>query len=182
MPTTVEVTLYSFDELSEKAQEKAIERLSDINIDCRWWDSTYEDAAAIGLEITEFDTYRGTIDGSLGYSLPGACRAIRDIHGKGCDTRKTARLYLDKYVQAFKQSDRDLCPEAGSDLWTDVEWFHEFANTEAAEAVKEEFRKALLEDYLSILRHEYDYQTDREAIVETICANDYLFTESGKLY
>jgi len=37
------------------------------------------------------------------------------------------------------------------------------------------------EEYLSLLRQEYEYLTSKDAIVETIQANDYEFTEEGKL-
>lgn len=42
--------------------------------------------------------------------------------------------------------------------------------------------KMLLEDYLSILEKEYEYLTSREAIEETIRANEYEFTEDGELF
>ena len=41
--TTVK-TVYSFDELGEDAQEKAIENLYDLNIDYDWWEFVFEDA------------------------------------------------------------------------------------------------------------------------------------------
>lgn len=44
------------------------------------------------------------------------------------------------------------------------------------------FARALSEEYLSILRQEYDYQTSEEAIKGTIEANDYDFTEDGKIF
>lgn len=44
------------------------------------------------------------------------------------------------------------------------------------------FLRKLRHCYLAILNDEYDYQTSREAIVETIKANDYEFTITGQLY
>ena len=43
------------------------------------------------------------------------------------------------------------------------------------------FLEQLLQDYLCLLRQEYEYQTSSEAIKETIICNDYEFTESGEL-
>ncbi len=54
----VTIKLYEFDELSERAQEEAIEKLSDINVDYDWWKYVYEDAERIGLKINEFDLER----------------------------------------------------------------------------------------------------------------------------
>jgi len=47
---------------------------------------------------------------------------------------------------------------------------------------EDEFLLSLCEDYRMILQREYDYLTSEEAIIETIKANDYDFTEDGKLY
>jgi hypothetical protein len=48
--------------------------------------------------------------------------------------------------------------------------------------VERDFQKALLEDYLVILRKEYEYLTSEEAIKETIKANDWRFSAGGKLH
>ncbi len=39
-----ETKVYPFDELTEDAQEKAVENLAEINVDYGWWDATYDDA------------------------------------------------------------------------------------------------------------------------------------------
>jgi type I restriction-modification system DNA methylase subunit len=49
-------TLYTFDELSETAKEKALEVYRDINLNFDWWDGTYEDAKNIGLKIDDIFT------------------------------------------------------------------------------------------------------------------------------
>ena len=43
-----------------------------------------------------------------------------------------------------------------------------------------EYLKSILEDYRIMLSKEYDYLTGKEAIVETILANDYEFSEKGE--
>ena len=48
--------------------------------------------------------------------------------------------------------------------------------------MSEEFLKSLLEDYRIILENEYEYLTSKEAILETIEANDYEFTADGTIY
>lgn len=49
------------------------------------------------------------------------------------------------------------------------------------ETSMEDFLKELLNDYLTLLKKEWEYATSRAAIVETIEANSYEFTEDGKL-
>ena len=46
--------IYTWDELNEKQQEKAIEKLWDLNVDYDWWDGVYEDASSVGLTISGF--------------------------------------------------------------------------------------------------------------------------------
>lgn len=57
-----------------------------------------------------------------------------------------------------------------------VKWQHKHGEDNEAEFLKE-----LLQEYLSILSNDYDYLTSREAIVETINANEYEFYEDGRM-
>lgn len=177
---TTETTVYTFDEPSERSQQRALERLSELNVDQDWWDSIYEDAARVGIDIDEFDTYHGTINGKLTLDLLDSCKLIRANHGKNCETFKTAKQYLNTYIAAFKEwlplQDKEDC-----ESWKPKHWLAEFSYSDEAEEVANDFRRALLEDYLSILRREYDYLTSEEAIKESIEANGYEFTEDGDL-
>lgn len=186
MPVTRTITLYRFDELSEEAQETALSSLYDVNVDYCWWDSTYVDAHDIGLKIEEFDVDRGTIRGKLNEYLLDVCKSIRKDHGKDCDTFKTAASYHKQYIAAFvkwyvshETVVQQLDPSASH--WKRKDWLAEFKSEDEALEVEADFMKALLEDYLIILRNEYKYQTSREQIIESIKANDYLFTELGRL-
>ncbi len=51
----IQLKLYQFSELSEKAQKKAVADHQDFNVNYRWWDNVYEDAKTVGLRITGFD-------------------------------------------------------------------------------------------------------------------------------
>lgn len=175
-----ETTVYNFEELSDDAQRKALENLWDLNVDYDWWDSTYEDAARIGLKITEFDTYHGIIDGELTEYLLDCCKLIRREHGKECETFKTAAEYLDTYIKAFKEW-LPLQDKEDYEHWKVVNWLEEFRFSDEADEITRDFTKALLEDYLIILRREYDYLTSEESVKESILANEYEFTEDGKL-
>jgi hypothetical protein len=191
MPTTVQITVYKFDELPKEAQEKAIEKLWDLNVDHDWWDSTYEDAKEIGLEITEFDTYRKTISGKLNEFLLDSCKAIRKNHSVNCDTFKTAKNYLLAYIAAFnkwrsvewqKNFIRNIHNENEYDQWKLVDRLAEFKYSDEAQEIEDDYKKALLEDYLLILCKEYDYRTSREQIIESIRTNDYNFTLDGSIF
>ena len=47
---TVTINLFNFNELNEKAKEKALNKLRDINLEDNWWQFTYEDAKNIGFD------------------------------------------------------------------------------------------------------------------------------------
>ena len=183
MPTTRTVTVYKFDELSEQAQQKALEKLYDINVDHDWWESIYEDAETVGIRITEFELDRNKIRGHLTENLLEAFKLVRRNHGKDCETFKTAKHYLGEYIQAFirwhdKESRQDDAP---SD-WNKVTWLREFAyEYEGYDELAKDYLNSILEDYLIILRKEYEYQTSKEQIIETIQANEYEFHEDGSL-
>lgn len=162
---TKTINVYSFDELSEDAKEKAISKFEDINVSYSWWESTYEDAENVGVKITSFDTYRQSIDGNfLLSSFEVAANIIRD-HGEMCETYKTAQKFLD-------ESNTIGCkyPEMEGEEY----------ESEMME-LEDEFINSLLQDYLIMIRNEYEYQTSEEAIIETIKANEYEFDESGNI-
>ncbi len=168
-------TVYSFDELNDEAKENAISRFCDINIDHEWWDWTYEDAARIGLKITSFDCGRGnSINGEFTESADECADMILADHGADCETFKTASAYLSsrgELVARFSDGvDTDIVAEENE---------HDFDRE--CDELDREFKRGLLEDYLTILRQEYEYLTSDEAIIETIRVNEYEFDADGNL-
>ncbi len=88
---TVRTKVYKFDELSEQAKRVAIDKLSCINVEFDWWDSTYEGAKNIGLEITGFDLDRNRhADGHFTLAANEVAANIFRDHGDMCETYKTA--------------------------------------------------------------------------------------------
>lgn len=170
---TKTINLYEFDELSESAKEKAIQNLSDINVDYEWWDFIFEDAKRIGIKITEFDTDR-YCRGEFIKDFEEIVSSIQQEHGKDCDTYKTAvQFEQEKTALVAKYSD-------GENL-SEVVYENEDDFDQDCDELEKEFLKSLLEDYRIMLRKEYEYLTSCEAIIETIKANEYTFTEDGKL-
>jgi hypothetical protein len=181
MPTTRTITVYKFNELSEQAQHKALEKFWDINVDHDWQEHLFEDASSIGVKITEFDLDRNRIKGNLTKNTPEAFKLARK-HGKDTEIFRTAQCYLDKYIQAFiqwyeKESQRDGAPSE----WSRADWLREFAHYDDAYVVIKDYSHSILEDYLIILRREYEHLTSREQIIESIQANGYEFYEDGSL-
>ena len=183
-------TLYTFDELPEDIKEKAIEKCYYINIDCGWdwWENVYEDAENIGLKIEAFDIDRGSyVRGKLtDYTLNVAEKVLKD-HGEMTETYKLAEQYIqDRKERTTKlmaeqcQYESECLCVPGYDI-EEIEWGYHEIDENDYEEINVEFERALKEEYLSILRREYDYLTSEEAIIETIQANEYEFDEDGNL-
>jgi hypothetical protein len=161
----IEIKLYKFNELSEQAKQKAIENLSDINVECDWWESTYEDAERIGLKITGFDLDRNRhATGELMLSPSEICANIIRDHGEQCETYKLAENFLKEFKPIFAEH---FQTEEGEYKLIELE---------------NDFLQNLLNAYSIMLQNESEYLQGKEAIIETIQANDYDFTEDGKLY
>jgi hypothetical protein len=166
------VNLYTFDELSDSAKEKARDWYRNGALDYDWWDYLYEDAARIGLKITEFDLgNRKHIKGRLTATVGTVCQRIMAEHGTGCDTYKLAEAW------AAKSDGLTALLEAKCDDEAEEERDKLEAEQEANEA---EFEQALLEEYFSLLDKEYEYLNSNEQVDESIRINEYTFTESGK--
>lgn len=163
---TIEIKLYKFSELPEEAKEKAIEKLSNINVDYNWWEGVYEDAEQIGLKLTGFDIGRGNYcEGELQECHTTVAENILEQHGKDCETYKTAKSFLDELNELTGQHENiEDCPE------------------DEIENLENNFLQSLLEDYRIMLQQEYEYRTSTEVVTEMIEANDYDFTEDGEIY
>lgn len=145
---TKTINVYNYQDLleNEDLKRKVLDKLSDINVDYGWWEFIIEDAENVGIKITGFDTYRGTISGDNYLSYAEIKLKILSDHGKTCETYKTVKSYdLRKLGE-------------GEDMF-----------------------QMLLENYLSILKKEYEYRTSEKSILESIESNGYEFDENGNL-
>jgi hypothetical protein len=168
---TKTINLYQFSELTEQAQEKAINKLYDINVDYQWYDFTEDDAHQIGLNIKEFDIERRSfVKGEFTLSASEVAQNIFNNHGEECETYKTAQNFMNHWQPIFNnymdENHKDYESGESESKMIDLE---------------DEFLQSLCEDYRIILTKEYEYLTSKEAIIETIEANEYDFDEEGNL-
>lgn len=166
-----EKKVYKFEELTEAQKEKAIEKLYDINVDFDWWQFVYEDAENIGLKITGFDIDRGSFcEGKFLLSANEVAQNILNNHGEICETYKTAKTFMEEWQPVFNEYMDEISPK-----------YESGESEDKLMELEDDFLKSLLEDYRIMLSKEYDYKTSKEAIIETINANDYEFDEEGNL-
>ncbi len=170
---TIETTVYTYDELSDTAKEKALEWVGECVYDIEYWDCIYDDAKSIGLKITSFDVDRSRhAKGAFITSAPEVAEAIITNHGENCESYKTAKAFLAERDEVVNAAPKDENGEFESE--------HELDNE--LDAIEAEFLRSLLEDYSIMLQKECDHLSSREYLEDMIHANEYTFTETGKRF
>ena len=172
---TIEINLYQFKELSKEAQQKAIEKNNDINVDYEWWNCTYDDALNIGLEIMSFDIYQKEIEVKLTIPLNESINKVLDEHSEDCKTYKVAKYFrecLDKINERHEEGEKSHVEIDGK----------EYDFDEEIENLERRYKTSISSKYLEMLETENDYLRTDEAIIETFEANEYDFTEAGEIY
>lgn len=172
---TIQTTVYTFDELSEGAKENAVNKLYDINVTYEWWDNTYYDAKTVGIKINGFDIDRGSyVQFDFINSAYDTAQQIVKEHGKDCQTYKDAEQFINEW-------DALVCKYSDGVKTDVVTQENEYDFDSEAYELEQEYKNDIEHEYLKTLRSEYEYLTSEEAIIETIEANEYEFTEDGKL-
>lgn len=153
----IKINIYTFDELDKKAKEKARQWFRESSYGDEWWDSIYEDAATIGLNITSFDLDRNRhAMGRLLSNTEIVAANIVKKHGDKTETHILAASFLKEFNKEKDEENR--------------------------EQMSEEFERSLLEEYAVILQRESEYLASDEAVDESIIANEYTFTKDGKRF
>ena len=156
------ISVYSYNELSDKAKENASQWYlegDDLNFQ---WENLQEDSKRIGLEL-KGETNRGYWSGSFITSALECAEDIMKEHGKDSETYKDAKEFYDK---AFPLSE--------------IEERSDEQENELSE-LEEDFLKILLEDYRILWKKEVKYCQSEEYIKETMELNDYEFDVNGKI-
>ena len=177
----ITVKVYAFAELSEAAQERALNAFRDINVEFNWWEDSYYTIRTagklIGLDIDRiyFDTDLYCIfDASYEY-VRGAVKAVKaefsratDLHEVAKDLQALQRRHfysLSCNVSSQRVSNSYSCFRFGEDYECDL--------------------GDIIDDFAYwawvLLRDEYEYLTSDEAVKEMIEANEYEFDEAGNL-
>jgi hypothetical protein len=161
------ICLYNYVELSADAQEKARDWYRD-GIDWEWWDSVYEDAETIGLQIDGFDLGWRSIKGKLTINPILVCRKILENHGNSTATHTLASSFLRKFTDLQNQA------VAYETLAIDLDKMED-----KRETLTKTFAIRLNACYLNMLQKEWEAIHSDELVAENILANDYEFLENG---
>lgn len=168
---TITKTVYTFDELSDDAKDRARDWYREGAPDYDWWEDVYYDAEQIGLRITGFDLDRNRY--AKGEMIEDAAECADRIianHGAQCDTYTLAEEYLQHRDEIIASAEHD---EDG-ELVDEYELDCQLDNLDA------EFLHDLLEAYSWHLQEEYEWLLSDKSVDENILINKYTFTADGE--
>lgn len=200
---TIETTVCKFDELSDRAKEKARDwyRQGALNYD--WWDSVYEDAAQCG-KILGIDLNQKPVklmNGSTrcdpaiyfsGFSSQGDGASFEGTYSHAENAPDAIRQHAPKDTDLHTIADRlkalqNTCAWHLEARITSPGQYHsvnaEMYNSEDSDTSAEMEIQDCMNDFASWiyrnLEREHDWLLSDEQVDESIRANDYEFTEEG---
>jgi hypothetical protein len=196
---TKEVKLYQFCELSETAKNNAINNLRDINTDGDYWfESIFDDAKEIGklmgIDISNI-YFRG-----FAYQGDGACFEGKYAYAK--NSVKAVKEYapedetLHAIVKGLYEIQKRYSYKINATVKHSGYYYHSMCTDleiylndngyllylpEKDDAAITELLCDFMDWIYKMLNTEFDYQSTNDAIIATIEANGYDFTEDGEL-
>ena len=180
----ITVKVYAFAELSNDAQERALNAFRYINVEYNWWEGSFDDIRAagglIGLDIGDihFDTDLYCIFDAHYRYVRGAVKAIQAEFPRTTDLHDVARKLQDLQKRHF-YSLSCAVKEGQSMNYYQCFRFGEDYECDLGDIIDDFAHWARI-----LLRDEYEWLTSDEAVkemIEAIEANGYEFTEDGKL-
>lgn len=171
---TVEIKLYEFKELDLLKQQEVLQKYCDVNVWDEWWDCTFDELKTLGIKVTGMDLYRKEIgiENIVSYEEI-AYNICHEFNGNSIYER--AIQFSIDFEALNRKYDVDnngfTFNEKNQDNYQDE-----------YDGLSFEFKVDLCSEILDWLNNEYDYLTSDEAIISTIEANEWMFTENGVRY
>ena len=186
------ITTYSYEELSEQAQKNARNWYREHGLDYEWYDSVYEDAkmcaALVGIEIDRiyFSGFWSQGDGACFEGAftykPGLLKAIkeyapndRELLGIAKELQKVRYKGITATVKHSGRYYHEMCTNIN--VYLDDGYVNEDIESEITDLLRDFMRWIYKR-----LEMEYEYLSSDESVAGSILANNYEFTEDGKIY
>ena len=177
----ITVKVYAFAELSDDAQERALNEFRDINLDFPWCCSTFDTLRTagklIGLDIDmiyfDIDSYC-MFDAYYRYAR-GAVKAVKAEFPRATDLHDVARNLQGLQRRHFYSLRCNVASQRDTNSYQCFR-FGEDYECDLGDIIDDFAHWAWI-----LLRDEYEYLTSDEAVKEMIEANEYEFDEDGKL-
>jgi hypothetical protein len=187
-----------FDELDERTQEKVLEKHGDINVDYDWWDFSLEgwkeDLEKLGIYKPEisFSGFWNQGDGASFTGSLGSNEVITFLKEK--KVLKKFRYLVDNIrrsnldisinferVSSHYSHENTCKTRLDWDVYGELNYDLVSSRANELEEYLEEWRLDTCHTIYKSLNDEYDYQTSREVVIETLEANEYEFDEEGDI-
>lgn len=208
-PTIIETTVYTFDELSDTAKEKARSEYREGMMNDDWYECTYEYAETIakilGIEVDtravprmdgKFNNHPKIFFSGFSSQGDGACFEGRYSYSKGW--RKKLKEYAPQDTELFRigmeleKAQRPSFYLCSARIKHSGHYNHSGCMSIEVECMdvspKQEWEEAItqaLRDFAdwiySSLEREYDYRMSDECVDENIKCNDYTFDADGSI-
>lgn len=168
----LKIVLHKFEELSDKSKRRVLAIMQEINLHGDWWRQTKDEAEAIGLQIIGFDVrQKQYVDGEFMKVPAEVAKLIIKEHAEGLKTYESAT----KYMEAKKELLDRVSNKDGSIPAKKAPEYEE-----ADVLLKGMFLKRLCDDYLAVIKEEYDFRVSNGAISEAL--EGFEFTGDGELF
>ena len=174
--------VYSFNELSEEAQERALNAFRCINVEYDWWDGAYDTICTagrlLGLDIGDihFDTDSYCIFNADYEYVRGAAKAVKAEFPQNTDLHKIASELQALQKRHFYSLSCAVTKGRTTNRYSCFRFGEDYECEDLGDIIDDFAHWARI-----LLRDEYEYLTSDDAVKETIEANGYEFTEAGKL-
>lgn len=185
----IEVTLYEYKELSDRAKKKARAWYNEFNLDYNWWEPVYEDAKAfakfLGIQIDSihFSGFSSQGDGACfnGTFRPEDVKTVEDFETEYLQEQEEVKVIHGRISKV-------KCPEdcrvniSVNGLYSHS---HSMRIDPSEEMERDEERELLsclrvFADWIyKTLETDYEYLISDENVEEELNSNEYLFLEDG---
>ena len=176
------VTVYSFAELSETAQERALNAFRGINVEFNWWEDSYDTIRTagelLGLDIGQihFDADLYCIFNADYEYVRGASAAVCKEFSWADDLCKVAKDLQDLQKRHFYSLSCAVTKGRSMNYYRCFRFGEDYECEDLGDIIDDFAHWARI-----LLRDECEWLTSDEAVKEMIEANEYEFDEAGNL-
>jgi hypothetical protein len=191
MPKVIKKTVYEFNELPEDIQDEVVEKLYDINVDYEWWDMdglldlSKSEMKERKISKREYGGLMFSYD-KLYFNIERGRSWYIQFERLVVNNENVFRKWLRIPKKLWEKVDYEF-PSPARNSSTTIEFSENYIYCDFTEKQQQILDRAKeifddkIDEALNILEKQYNYLTSREAIVETIEANEYWFNENGDI-
>lgn len=189
---TMELEVYSVDELAPEVKKRVLEKYIDINVDDTWWAESIEDEfaetlAKAGIVSSTLEKGKRTrfiwdlYHRQASINTPRISDAVKLAEAAGLKKENVEAIRDERLYVGIREKHY-----GGGDERTiiDVEIADDSKISEVrrnlVELALNEFLNGLFKEFLHALNENYEYSISYEQIIETLNANDYFFFADGR--